>query len=968
MSDENANSSGNVQPPAEDSEQIQQTSFSRQRRPAPPAPTPLPAVETAPPEAPVEQEATYSRQRRPEAPDPEPLPMVAAAPEPSAPAEEVAPLMTTSFSRQRRPEAPPPEPIPTLAPEIAATLAMPAPPPLTSMPEFEMATSAEETVPHVSYSRQAHPQPAAEDPAPMPPTDQLSPESAFEASLNAAAPVAPSATPIAATPQPLPQVAIPPTPAIPTVAAYNPAALPTVSQAQPIAPQPLPTVPAPAPLPMTPVGTVSAPATSNGAATVAIPTTGQAGVITAPTPITTVSVPLSVQPALATAKPPEHPPIKAVKLALSLGATLIELRGRIVEAGILGPAKVVPVDQPTVGYSVASNWRGLFHRALSLHLELLGDAEIDIMRYNMMPDRPSYLTDEIAFNNIGISPINVRFQLADKLRRELNFLLCLYQRLDTTDYVLGQIYDGSNPHVTLPETSASTDRYNYMITELSRRIEVLLTAWDSYVRERLFAESNTMLMARYGYEAARLLHDLSWSLATKTTPYRRDLVGDKYDGLEHELCQKIFDVWVELFKPSRITHMQRQIGTLIAVMEDDYEARLRQHAPKATASTSGAPSQPAPSEPADTGELDLKSPRASINAIIESIEYWQRTVLEMSVNGILQPARATSDPDRDELVAASWSEKSIRLHKDWRYDQLMDMRSALVEQVNNWISLLGGRQDLTSFRVVSVAGDLIQDYSQDITRLTSKNLQDAFRELQKELSTLAKAGVEATKDVANVGISALTGFLRNRWVLIAAGITVLLIIGIVVLLFATKVVDGGGLIASLLTPVLGALGLGPGLTKSYSDGKNKIQQTQQVRETNINDTKEVSQQNMGNSVNVGTLVLTAAGELRNYLEAAFTKGFTQLQRELGLTSATLAVTSPLVEWVVRHCDANNELEFLGSVIWNDSARKSQLNRIVIAAFGPVGAFMIASGSSNDEAPAPASPYEGSPYDPAHGKP
>lgn len=639
---------------------------------------------------------------------------------------------------------------------------------------------------------------------------------------------------------------------------------------------------------------------------------------------------------------------QTIKTAISLGAVLMELKGRIMEADLLGPDKVVPPGQLAVGFQVASNWRGLYNRAITLHQTLLGDSEVDLARYNMAPDKPLYLIDQIAFVNIGLAESGLRFQLAEKLRRVLNFLTSLYQKLDGYDQILTQIFTSEPPYLSLPDPTLDNPApttYNFMIHTLSLQVEALITAWDSYVRERLQAESRTLLVARYGYEAGRLLSDQSWSLVVRTTPYRQDMLKGQFDGKEAEMNQDIYSVWIDLFKPRRIVEMQRQIAGLVGALEEDYLARHPRLAAKLTSDDPEAGQDEIKVE-----EIDLQSPRAIINAVVQSIDYWQRTILEMSEKGILQ--RSNSAVAAANIPVAgppTWNEP-LKLHPSWNYDQLMDLRSAFVEQSNNWFSLISGRQDLSSFRVVNIASDLIQDYSQDITRLASRNLQEAFKQVLQELNLLATTGINATKAVAEAGLAAVGSFFRNRWLWIGLGGGVALI-ALVLLLVAVVIGMGGdSLVVAILTPAVGALVPGLGISRFMSESKAQIANAQKAGEDNIQDKNQQSQQRVNDSANIGALTLTAAGALRDYLEKAFSRGFKQLQVELGLISATLAVTGPLIEFVIRHCDPNNELEFMGKVVWNDTARKNQLNRIVIAAFGPVGAFLIASSDNGELVP------------------
>ena len=646
------------------------------------------------------------------------------------------------------------------------------------------------------------------------------------------------------------------------------------------------------------------------------------------------------------APPPENTSVNRVKLALSLGSVLVELRGRVLEAQLRGPENVVKPNDPSDGYWLAGTWRGLFSRAYSLHRDLLGDVPVDLARYNMADDKPLYLTNRFDFINIGLENTNIKFGLAEKLRQALNFLTSLYQRLDRVDSVLSQIFEGDAPVLSFPPDQAPPDRYNYLIKDLTALVEALITAWDNYVRERLFAESNTMLWARYGYAAGRALSELSWNLTVKTAPFRGADIKTKYPN-PVELDNLVYSFWLEQFKPENISYLQRQLMVLMSVLEEDYQSRQ----------VKGEQPTPTAHEDSSTEILDLKSSKAGVLAVVQSLDYWQKTILEMSERGVMQRTNQSGVAKNVPVDSQppNWAE-TLKLHPNWNFDYLMDLRMALNEQQGNWFSLVAGRQDLTDFRVVNVAGDLIQNYSREITHMATTNLQEAFTQIEHEFDQLADVGKNSIKGIADTGRDALTGLFKNRWLLVGLGLAVVLILLVVVGLLVVGAISGPGLIASLITPILGLVGIQPGLNRAVREGTQNIDQQETTGKGQLDATNATSQKTIATSASISAMVLTAASQVRDFLETAFAKGYAQLQRELGLVSATLAVTSPLIEFVVRNCDPTNDMEFLSKIAWNDSVKRSQRDRIIIAAFGPVGAFLI-SGDTPEDAPSNAARQE-----------
>ncbi len=612
-----------------------------------------------------------------------------------------------------------------------------------------------------------------------------------------------------------------------------------------------------------------------------------------------------------------------LRQALSLSAVLIELRGRVLEAKLRGAEETV--RDASDGFWLASTWRGLFSRAVDLHLQLLGDAEVDLAQYNMSFDKPRYMTLGIGYANIGLTKLDVKFKLVEKLRQSLNFLICMYQKHDTYEEVIQQIFEGENPALILPPDQPDVTQYRHVLDDLSEQVEALITAWDNYVRERLYAGSNATLLARFSYSAGRTLTSLSWDLTIQTAQYRVKGTKEKYAGREVELGNAIYQVFLEAFKPQNTVHLQRQLSTILDVLEKEYYLKN--------------PNKVAQTEKEEADEnFDLKSPRAAINSVIQSLNYWQNTILELSEHGKLQRQDGTQSGTEDANMAPTWAD-TLKLHPSWSYEHLLDMRSSLIEQYNNWFNLISGRQDLDSFKLVDIASNLIQDYSRQITSLAGHNLQAAFTQITNEIKEVAEAGIDVAKSVANAGISALTGSFRHLgFILVAAA--VIIVVGVVgLLLFNNSAVS-----ALLLGGAAGAGGTGIFSRAIVQNGKTTLENSKSTSESTLTAKSVQSQQNLEKSANVGAVVLAVAGELRLYLETAFNKGFSQLQRELGLVSGTLAVTGPLVEFVVRNCDHKNELEFLTAVLWNKEARDTQLNRIVIAAFGPLGAFLVAEDS------------------------
>jgi hypothetical protein len=655
---------------------------------------------------------------------------------------------------------------------------------------------------------------------------------------------------------------------------------------------------------------------------------------------------------------PNQPEPKRIRLALSLGSTLMELRGRVLQSYYALVPELTKnlnkTDQEkkedfglvsdlsrdlSEDFYRASTWRGLYSRALSLYQDLL-NGELSVSRYGLSADKPVYLSDSmnIRYISIGLdSSPGDKFELVEKLRRALNFLLCLYQQLDDCDQILEQVFGGVSSCLTLPGPAPQDPaqlrnaRYSYLLRDLTDQINVLILAWDSTVREQLFAYSNVMLMARYGYSAGRDISEISWSLTSHTARAKADITDN-----EEALRDKIYEAWLYFFSPGRVANLQRQLSALIVPLENEYQERLSQSnlAPKPASDGD---------EEDDFDESDLKSPRTSINSVIQSLEYWQLTVLEMSELGRLQHKSNTTPPEQDDKRPL-W-EDGMKLSTGWSSADLIELQRAFAAQSNNWFDLVAGRQNLASFKVSSIATDLVQNYREKISGLVKQNLLESFGKIEEELANVVRTASKAATNVADAAIDALSGFFNVKWLWVWIGLVLLivLIIGAGVYVVSSGNPAGGGL---TIAGILQAAGLGWSM-KKLRDGQVKVDETARENKDSISEAGIKAAINTNQSL--GALVLSSAGQVRQQLEQALNRGFKQLRQELALISATVALTGPLAEFVANRCNLQDEWQFLNDIIWNDTVRRNQLERVVTAAFGSTGAFLLTeSGFSDDK--------------------
>lgn len=661
-----------------------------------------------------------------------------------------------------------------------------------------------------------------------------------------------------------------------------------------------------------------------------------------------------------------------VKLALSLGAVIMELRGRVwQDFYLLDPTKPNQqknrdlIDGFSDNFWRASTWRGLYSRLLDLHTRLLGDDSVNLVSYGISLERPLYLSDQrkIIYTDAGINTQALKFGIAEKLRRALNFLICLYQEMDDFEDILKEVFEGQDPALKLPDGEEDNvrNRYRYLVQNLTEQVGILLNAWDSYVREQLFARSSSMLMARYGYNAGRAMSELSWLLAAKTAQLRAkskaaELVTKSQqssNGLDflldttpnpkmaqqifdnkNELSQQIFEVWLDSFKPGNISYLQRQLSAISTVLDADYKLKLSDKTDDNTA---------AQDDVEDEEISDLKSPRTAINSVVQSIGYWQLTVLELSEAGRLQKSDDLNQPDLNNPKPPVWS-PTLKLGKGWTADNLRTLQSALSEQQSNWFDLVAGRQNLLSFRITNVASDVLQDYRKQIVEQFSKDIVQA---MQQQIRELAEVASNVGKEVANSAKTAIDSLIDRRWIYAAIAVValgIILLLGAVILGSASGLggsglgIGGAGL---SLAGLLQAGGLG-WMYKRSQNAQQAINQASLDKSAQVQQAAQTVNTNMGDAKNADSTLITNFKQVPAYVEEVLKRGFDQLKIELRLISATLALTGPLAEFVTHNCDVKNDWDFLNKIVWNDQVKRTQLDRIIVAAFGPIGQLIVAT--------------------------
>jgi hypothetical protein len=562
------------------------------------------------------------------------------------------------------------------------------------------------------------------------------------------------------------------------------------------------------------------------------------------------------------------------------------------------------------------------------------------------------------------------------LGRALNLLASLYLCKNDREIVVTELKGLISGTPSAPLTD---NDYLEVYAEVTRTVSNLLDAWDSYIREQLYADSQEQLMARYGYFAGRALREIPWNVKVKIAQLRAE---DEYKDfksntdVEKKLKTKLYEFFLDTFKPDRIAYLQRQLNGISGVLEKDYQAKKELQG-KTTAKNSVTDSDD--ENPANN---DIESPKLAIQAVNISLEYWQRTIVEMSSSGKLKLSNSIRDKDigkkpetesilmslgdeAEDVVAKvvevppppppeegktlGWT-KYLQIDDSWTADSLLALHYTLDEQSDSWYEVVSGRQNLTGFKLATVAGDLIQEFSQDIRKMTLDQLLSALRELQRQIGELTKTAIEATKNVADTAKSAIGKLFSNSlwW---AVGIGAVLAVVVVIILYFTLPSDKNGL------SFLGGLGAaaasaaqGVVSNRFKQKSQDEIDKTANIeqKKVEIQDVQVNQKLKESETATIGAMVTSGVDKVKEYIEDVFKKGLRQLNVELRLLNATLALSGSLVEYVVSRCSPKDNMEFITTVVWSKEVQQKQKERVLVAAFGSFGAFLVGSKTDTEK--------------------
>lgn len=649
-----------------------------------------------------------------------------------------------------------------------------------------------------------------------------------------------------------------------------------------------------------------------------------------------------------------------VQDAFRLGWTLVELRSRILIADLKSRARIAPTTPLESSVHLSSVWRAGFNRLSTLLEKALPDANAEGTLYEppareqlpyLYPPAPDYA-------NVGIAeppetkPVLASFHLYEVTRRAINCLTMLYvderdalipdmvQR-DRDRLVVAILKAAQNPaggggdETEIGGAVSAADTLQRARQALTERIEKFLGAWDGYIRENYYNGGviKNDDMELIAYEAGYSMSSVSWNIsvaaardlaeaarAAEATRTSTAAPGGGATLASGASAPPLRPVWAEVFSAPAVARLQHQVTALSTVLDAAYHAR-----PKNEAATPASP-PPTSHDPAATKMADFELPSQALQAVRHSLDFWQRAVewfVDESPSG-----------GRRRVTSADLNE---------------ELRVALVEQANIWQSLVIGQQTLRGFTVETVTRKIFQDVTAQIETQMRSNLLGSVRQAPRVLVEVSNDAVNAVASAGHAAVNAVEHvFATSKLWLIAAACAFGLLF-FAAALFATsddRILDGIGTIGSIFAGFFGVRNL----------QKTKDNQRQQIDAAQTQAKQSVGKQTTTLADRIGTAgqgffsraentAQSVAAEMLEALE----RGYRQVRIELAGLSRVVSVSYPLLElfvWKVPRAEAfpdddndHGVTAFIKHVLWTSTDRNEEIQRITVAALGPLSMFL-----------------------------
>lgn len=655
--------------------------------------------------------------------------------------------------------------------------------------------------------------------------------------------------------------------------------------------------------------------------------------------------PAAAGTALARAQPSsEGPPVisglvreAALHDAFMLGWSIVELASRI---------QMARAEPEKSGLQLSSVWRATFNRIAGMQCKTFPACTTAMTLYEPpgKESLPYLYPPEPDYANVGIKSMDAcganllaNFGLYGVTRRAINCLTLLYVKAEESlipdmiqknqDDLVAEILmaakdpggggGDSDPGGKTRQPQNDVQRAKEILTE---RTVKFLDAWDGYLRENYYTggvipNEDLELLA---YEAGHSLSAISWGIAATTVPLEQQAAGNQPPP-----TQAFVDAWKGVFRDQSVIRLQHQISALSSALDDSYYCQHKE----LKRSEDGA-----------VGAINPDLPSQAIQAVKNSIDYWQRAVDWLS-------KEENQKKFRDPNIASAENQTSLRDKETSKWSG--KLRLALSEQANIWQTLMTGQQTLRAYNMESVTHEIMKDVTNKIQQGLRQDFGAGVRQAEQLMKEMAKEVKDAIKVARETAVDGLEELFRScrKYVWLIGG--VILLISIV--LFSVALthglsdvmakVSGGVGISGVLSAVLGYLGLGR---------LQKVKATQQTAVANKHkDAEETVETQATTVVNAGDASLLArlegaAQQTGKIVLEALERGYEQARIELDTLNRSVAVAYPLVEFFGLALTLQGDATFLTEIIWSGKAREEEIKRVVGAAFGPLAVFISPS--------------------------
>lgn len=518
---------------------------------------------------------------------------------------------------------------------------------------------------------------------------------------------------------------------------------------------------------------------------------------------------------------------------------------------------------------------------------------------------PNYATVGISCIKDGsgadstIASFVTNYKLYDVTRRALNCLTLLldeaeeslvptviagYQRSLVQALRAVNLMPPADPGTKIDEPAP--DDIKAAVKVLSNLVIRLIEAWDSFLLESSYAATSTATndpdaqakdyeMKLAAYLAGRSLAALSWNVSVATVPLESTLTPEQ---------QKNTDIIKALTKMVQTTWLN-------AFNDRDVNSIQYQITALGTAMDAAYyrlnPDIKAPGADTTLAPPNLELPSQALSAVRRSLDYWQATVTRMCssdspIKPLLNPISATAPTPGKTSATAPPSANDISSpsrYLDWELSKAL--RTELIQQAAVWQSLILYQQGLQSFTLETITQRMLNDFMHDVEQAASRE----FFSLR-----------------------------MMRGVLV--GITILLLIIVLLGIYYAAQYQHLPLNTLFNSPLLIIAAIGAAIAPFVTGITSRLGR-------------------------IGTFF----GGAGTAIEGALQQGYDRILIEFDYLNHNVAITYPLIEFFIweeiefGEDPIKDGYDFLVNVFWTAPEREEELQRVVRAAFGPIGAFV-----------------------------